>query len=248
MGGNPATIRLGVVKPTTTSGSLADLRALLPGDIEMIPEYMGFAYKSLDEFRQSMPVYADKVAALAAKGCDLIHPEGAPPFMLQGLAKETRIIGEWEARHGIPVFTTGSTQVAAMRALGISRFVGITPFAGELAEAFRQYFTDAGFDVLFMGKPIDETEDVYGLRPEQIRDRVIEATRTVGGDSQALYILGSDWRVLDVLDDLEAALNVPVLHPVVVRCWYILTQLGRRQPITGHGRLLAAMPPFAAPL
>jgi maleate isomerase len=194
-----------------------------------------------------MPVYADKVAALAAKGCDLIHPEGAPPFMLQGLAKETRTILDWEARHGIPVFTTGSTQVAAMRALGISRFVGITPFAGELAEAFRQYFTDAGFDVLFMGKPVDETEDVYGLSTEQIRDRVIAATRTVGGESQALYILGSDWRVLDVLDDLEKALNVPVLHPVVVRCWYILTQLGRSAPIEGNGRLLAAMPPFAAP-
>ncbi len=247
MAGNPATIRLGVVKPTTASGSLADLAALLPGDIEMIAEYMGFAYKSLDEFRQAMPVYADKVAALAAKGCDLIHPEGAPPFMLQGLAKETRTILDWEARHGIPVFTTGSTQVAAMRALGISRFVGITPFAGELAEAFRQYFTDAGFDVLFMGKPVDETEDVYGLSTEQIRDRVIESTRTVGGDSQALYILGSDWRVLDVLDGLEEVLNVPVLHPVVVRCWYILTQLGRSAPIEGNGRLLAAMPPFAAP-
>jgi maleate isomerase len=247
MAGKPATIRLGVVKPTTTSGSLADLAALLPGDIEMIAEYMGFAYRSLDEFRQAMPVYADKVAALAAKGCDLIHPEGAPPFMLQGLAKETRTILDWEARHGIPVFTTGSTQVAAMRALGISRFVGITPFAGELAEAFRQYFTDAGFDVLFMGKPVDETEDVYGLSTEQIRDRVIAATRTVGGESQALYILGSDWRVLDVLDDLEKALNVPVLHPVVVRCWYILTQLGRSAPIEGNGRLLAAMPPFAAP-
>ena len=247
MTAKPGTVRLGVVKPTLTSNSLADLAALLPDDIEMIAEYMGFAYKSLDEFRQAMPVYAEKVAALAAKGCDLIHPEGAPPFMLQGFAAEARTIGEWEARHGIPVFTTGSTQVAAMRALGIARFVGITPFAGELGEAFRRYFTDAGLDVLSMGKPVDGAEDVYDLTTEQIRDRVIVAYRAVPGDSQALYILGSDWRVLDVLDDLEAALGVPVLHPVLVRCWYILTQLGRRQPMAGHGRLLAAMPPFAAP-
>ena len=240
------TIRLGVVKPTTTSKSLEDLQALLPGDIEMIPEYTGFQYKSLDEFRSSMPIYAEKVAALAAQGADLIHPEGAPPFMLQGFAAEAGYIKEWEERHGVPVFTTGSTQVAALKALGVKRFVGYTPFAGELAEAFRKYFTDAGFTVLYMGKPIEETGDVYDLTTEEIRDRIIAAFAKEPAGAQALYILGSGWRVLDVIDELEAVLDVPVLHPVVVRCWYIRTQLGRREPIQGHGRLLAAMPPFAS--
>ena len=236
---------LGVVKPTTTSNSLADLQALLPDDIEMIPEYTGFQYKSLDEFRNSMPIYAEKVAALAAKGADLIHPEGAPPFMLQGLAEESRLIGEWQANHGVPVFTTGTTQVAAMRALGIERFVGYTPFAGELAEAFRQYFIDSGFDVLSMGKPVADSADVYDLTTEGIRDHIIDAFGKEQGTPQALYILGSGWRVFDVIEEIEAAIGVPVLHPVAVRCWYILTTLGRAAPIAGHGRLLATMPRMA---
>ncbi len=239
------TVKIGVIKPTTTSNSLADLAGLLPDDIELVPEYMGFAYKSLDEFRASMPIYAEKVAALAAKGVDLIHPEGAPPFMLQGFAAEARYIEEWQARHGIPVFTTGTTQVAALRALGVERFVGYTPFAGELAEAFRQYFTDAGLTVLSMGKPVADEEDVYGLTTEGIRDRIITAFGKEPGDPQALYILGSDWRVFDVIEDVETAIGVPLLHPVVVRCWYILTRLGRAAPIAGHGQLLAAMPPCA---
>jgi maleate isomerase len=246
MANESGTIRLGVIKPTTTSHSLDDLAALLPGDIEMIPEYMGFAYKSLDEFRAAMPAYAEKVASLVAQGADLVHPEGAPPFMLQGLQAETGYVREWEARHGVPVFTTGTTQVAALKALGIERFIGLTPFSGELAEAFRQYFTDAGFEVLFMGKPVEEAGDVYDLGTAEILERIVAAYRSVPGDSQALYILGSGWRVLDVLEEIEATLDVPVLHPVVVRCWYILTKLGRARPIEGHGRLLAAMPPFAA--
>ena len=241
----PETIRLGVIKPTTTSNSLNDLRGLLPDDIEMIPEYMGFAYRSLDEFRQAMPTYEEKVAALAAKGCDLIHPEGAPPFMLQGFAAETRYIEEWQARHGVPVFTTGSTQVAAMKALGIERFVGYTPFAGELAQAFRQYFSDAGFEVLAMDKPLADADDVYDHTIDDIGTGIITSFRAVPGDAQVLYILGSDWRIFDIIERLEAALDVPVLHPVVVRCWYILTELGRTAPILGHGRLLATMPPFA---
>ncbi|MDH3242898.1 MAG: hypothetical protein OEO83_19760, partial [Alphaproteobacteria bacterium] len=161
-------VRLGVVKPKLHPKSTEDLAALLPADIEMIPEYIGFAYGSLDEFRNAMPTYEEKVAALAAQNCDLIHPEGAPPFMMQGFAAEAGYIRKWEAAYRVPVFTTGSTQVAAMRALGIKRFVGYTPFAGVLAEAFARYFTDAGFEVLSMGKPIADEEDVYQLTTEGI--------------------------------------------------------------------------------
>jgi maleate isomerase len=238
------TVRIGVVKPTLTSKSLDDLKALLPPDIELVSEYMGFQYRSMDEFHKAMPIYDEKVNSLAAQGVDMIHPEGAPPFMVHGRAEETRRINEWEARHGVPVFTTGTTQVAAMKALGVTRFAGFTPFAGELAEAFRRYFIDAGFDVLAMGKAVGDDESVYELPIAAVQERIVEAFKAVPGDPQALYILGSDWRVIDVMEALEEELGVPVLQPVVVRCWYILNTLGRTDPIPGHGRLLASMPPL----
>lgn len=238
------TVRVGVIKPTLTSNSLNDLAALLPSDIALVPEYMGFAYRSLDEFRNAMPIYAEKVAALAAKGCDMIHPEGAPPFMLQGLAEETRLIAEWEQRHKVPVFTTGSTQVAAMKALGVKRFVGLTPFSGELAEAFARYFRNAGFDVLGMGKPVPEDKDVYQMTIQEVQAGIVKSFKETPGNPQALYILGSDWRIFDVMTALEKELGVPVLQPVVVRCWYILQKLKRKAAFDRHGRLLAEMPPL----
>ncbi len=238
--------RIGVIKPTTTSRSLQDLRELLPKGVELIDEQMRFGYRSLDEFRNAMPAYAEKVANLATKGVDMIHPEGAPPFMLQGLAEETRLIDEWRQRHGVPVFTTGSTQVAAMKALGVHRFTGFTPFAGELAEAFARYFTDAGFTVLFMGKPVADDKNVYDLTTPEIKARILDAFAGTPKGAEALYILGSDWRVLDVAGTIEDALAIPVLHPVLVRCWYIRRMLGLDAPLQGHGRLLAEMPPLPA--
>lgn len=238
------TARVGVIKPTLTSRSLQDLKDLLPEGIELVDEQMGFAYRSLDEFRQAMPAYAEKVARLAANGVDMIHPEGAPPFMLQGLAEETHLIGEWRKRHGVPVFTTGSTQVAAMKALGVKRFVGFTPFSGELADAFARYFSDAGFTVLAMGKPVGDDESVYKLAVAEIGKRIVEAFSRAPAGAEALYILGSDWRALDVIEEVEVKLGIPVLHPVRVRLWYICRTLGRNAPMAGHGRLLAAMPPL----
>lgn len=238
----PGPTRIGVIKPTTTSNSLRDLAALLPDDIELVPEYMGFAYRDLDEFAKAMPTYAAKIASLAAKGCHMIHPEGAPPFMLQGLAEETRLLAEWEARHKVPVFTTGTTQVAAMRALGIRRFAGFSPFDGALAAAFARYFRDAGFDVLAMGHPDTGARDLYALPLDELRKAIVDACRAVPGQPEALYLLGSEWRALDVIEAVEADLGIPVLHPVVVRCWYILRRLGRAAHIDHSGRLLREMP------
>lgn len=240
---NAKPVRIGCVKTTITSKSLGDLEALLPSDIEIVPEYMGFTYSG-DEFANAMPIYAEKITALAAKGVDLIHPEGAPPFMLQGLAEETRLIGEWQARHRVPVFTTGTTQVAALHALGIQRFAGISPFEGALANAFKRYFEDAGFDVLSMDRPGARDRDAFKLSPDEIHASVVDAVRAVPGKPQALYILGSSWRVIDVIEDLEKDLGIPVLHPVVVRCWYILQCLGRQMRFERKGHLLQDMPPL----
>ena len=236
--------KVGVIKPTVGSSSLGDLEKILPKDIELEEEYMAFQYRSKDEFANCMPAYSQKVDILAAKGCEIIHPEGAPPFMLAGIEEETRLINEWEKKHKVPVFTTGTTQVAALKACGVKQFVGYTPFTGELSEAFRVYFKKAGFEPMGMENLADDMPALYRMNGKELGERMIRDFRKMPGKPQALYILGSGWRALDAIDELEKALDVPVLHPVVVRCWYILRMLGRSAPIRGHGRLLATMPPL----
>jgi maleate isomerase len=60
-------------------------------------------------------------------------------------------------------------------------------------------------------------------------------------NAEAIYLLGSGWRVLPIIDMLEQDLGVPVIHPVPARCWEIQRRLSVRQPVPGYGRLLAEM-------
>ncbi|MEE8517256.1 MAG: hypothetical protein V3T02_11505 [Alphaproteobacteria bacterium] len=233
--------KVGVVKPTKTSNSFQDLVDLMPG-VEFISRYLDIRNYSVEEFETIMPVYDRMVAELAAEGVDLIHPEGAPPFMIQGLQFERERVKTWLDTYQRPVFTTGMTQLAAMKALGIEKFMGLTPFLGVLADAFTRYFTDAGFEVLAMGRPTAEGQDINALSPQEIYDLIVRSFKDQPGAPEALYILGSNWRAFDVIDELERELGVPLLHPVAVRCWYISKQLGMTDPISGHGRLLAEMP------
>src|SRR5436190_20279049 len=141
---------VGVIKPTMRPGSLEEFIRLLPEGIGVIPLFLNIHEGTESEFKSVLDPIEAKVKELADLNVDLIHPEGAPPFMVQGFAGERDIIKRWEDAHGVPIVTAPQTQVEAMRAMDIASFVGVTYFEGELNEILTGYFRDAGFDVQAM--------------------------------------------------------------------------------------------------
>ena len=96
---------LGCVKPTMRPGGLEELIRMLPEGIGVIPLFLGIKEGSTDEFKRMIAPYEPLVAQLAEAGCDLIHPEGAPPFMLLGHKGEAELLKKWERKYKVPMFT-----------------------------------------------------------------------------------------------------------------------------------------------
>jgi hypothetical protein len=94
----------------------------------VIPVYAGIKQHTEQGYLDALETYHERVAELAKIGVDLMHPEGGPPFMVRGYKSEQEIVGQWEEKYKMPIFTSGMTQAAALRALGIKRFVGCTYF------------------------------------------------------------------------------------------------------------------------
>ncbi len=234
---------VGSVWPTNRTGVLGDqeLDPKLPPSIRLVHRSMGFTQGTQAEFRASMPGYEAKAAELAALGPDLIRVIGAPPFMLLGYEGEGAAISAWESRYGIPMVTSGQNHVRAFRTLGVRKLVGASYLPEELNAVFRAYLTDAGFEVLGMEGIDVPFADVPKVPSSEIhRQLAAMFTRHPGGE--CLYMLGSAWKTLDIIDPLEASLGVPVVHALPARCWETQMRLGVRQPIPGYGRLLAEMP------
>lgn len=232
---------VGVIKPTMRPGPLEEFIRLLPQGIGVIPLFLKIQRGTEEEFREVLSAYEAKVTELAELKVDLIHPEGAPPFMVHGYRGEQQIIAEWEKKHKLPIVTAGMTQVEAMRALKVKKIVGVTYFSGQINETFSAYFREAGFEVLAMeGIPV-AFEDVGRLSSQEVYAHTRKAfLRHCGAD--AIYMLGSGWRTLDIIAPLEQDLQVPVIHPVPARVWAIQKRLHVRQPVNGFGCLLAEMP------
>jgi len=232
---------LGDIKPTHRPGSLEDFIRLLPEGIGVIPMTVGIRSGTEQEFRDVLEIYRQKIAELAELGSQLIHIGGAPPMMVHGLAGEDRIVRDLESRHGVPISTSGRSQTEAMRSLGIGSFVGVTYFPDNLNQIFTRYFTDAGFKVEAMEGIDVPFKDVGRLSGEEIYAHTKKAFLK-HPDAEAVYMLGSGWRLLKTVRLLEQDLQVPVIYALACKLWHVQKMFRVREPIKNCGRLLEDLP------
>lgn len=234
---------MGLIKPTHRPGSLEETIRLLPEGIGVIPTTVGIKEGNAKEFQAVLDIIESKVQEMAELSVDLVAPAGAPPFMVHGYAGERDILKRWEDTYGVPVITSGVTQVEAMRALGVERIVGLTYFPDDLNQLFAQYFVDAGFTVLGMEGVDVAFDQVQRLASQEIYARA-KAAFLRHRDAEMIYLLGAGWRILDIVQLLEEDLEVPVLHSVPARVWHTQRHflIGKRTP--GFGQLLSRLPPL----
>jgi maleate isomerase len=188
-----------------------------------------------------MPGYEAKAAELAGMGAHLVRPSGAPPFMLLGYQREKELIAGWEKKYNVPMFTSGQNHVRALRTLGMKKFVGASYFPEKMNNVFARYFTDAGFEVLAM----EGIDSPFAAVPSVPPERILEFMKRVAAkhkDADGIYMLGSAWKTVGIIDRLEKDTGLTVVHAGPARAWETQLRLGLRHKIPGYGRLLAEMP------
>lgn len=137
--------------------------------------------------------------------------------------------------NGIPVTTTSSASVAALRATGARRISFVSPYVPEIAERGRRYFSESGFDVLNAnGMNIDSDHDIGRVTPEAVYSF---ARQSVSADADAVFISCTNLQTVNVIAVLEEDLGIPVISAVQASFWQCLRIAGVRDHIGGFGRL-----------
>jgi maleate cis-trans isomerase len=126
--------------------------------------------------------------------------------MLLGFKGEAELLKKWEKEYKLPFFTSGSNHVRALRALKAKKIVGATYFVGGINDLFAKYFVEAGFDVLGMEGMKVDFDKVGQLSAEQVYAHVKQAFLK-HRKADAIYLLGTGWRVLPIIDLLEQDLG-----------------------------------------
>jgi maleate cis-trans isomerase len=233
---------VGIVRPTQRTGGYVELLRIMPQGVRLIPLCLDVRRGAFEEFKAAIPAYEEKVAELSRMGVDAINPSGVPPFMVLGYANEQDLIRKWEDTYNTRIFTSGTSNIDAMRAYKVKRMLGATYFGGDINRIYGQYFVDAGFECLEMaGMEGVAFDQVPQLPSERVYAFIKDAFRR-NDTAEAIYMLGPAWRTLDLVERLEKEFGVPVFHAVPVQCWDIQRHLNIREPVQGFGRLIAEMP------
>ncbi len=189
---------VGMINPTMRPGVTEEVIRLLPEGIACIPLFLNIRRGTEDEFKTMMPHYEKAIAQLAQVGCDLIHPHGAPPFMVQGRKREAVLVKQWEKKYKTPIFTVAQNHVRALNALKAKSIVGATYFPAKLNAVFAKYMRDAGFNVRGMDGIDVPFDKVQELAAEQVYVHIKKSFLKHKG-ADAIYMLGSGWRTLNII-------------------------------------------------
>ena len=231
---------VGLIKPTMRPGSMEETVRLLPDGVGMIPIHQNVRAGTVDEFEAAIQGYHDHALTLAEAGVNLIHHSGTPPFMMQGYKGEAALIKKWEREMGVPHFTANQNIVRSMKAFGVKRMIGVS-YSKLQNDLTIDYMTQAGFDVLAM-EPLEVPFEKAGeISPHAVyslvRDTFLKHPR-----AEAVYLQGNAWRLLSIVEMMEADFGIPVIETCCSLVWEIQKRFHIREPRDGCGRLLREMP------
>ncbi len=168
-----------------------------------------------------------------------------PEYLLMGMSSETfwggregalRFVEEMQERAGLPV-TTGAISVQEALALyGARRISVVTPYQRVGDEQVEKFLADCGYEVVrLVGLKCESAHAIAQLSEE----RVEPVLRGLDGDDvDAIVQVGTNFSMIGLADEMERALDKPVIAINAANIWHALRHAGIDTQFDGFGSLL----------
>jgi len=244
-------LRVGYATPHPLNDTLQyDFHLVAPPGIMMMTAGLEIGDYSREAVEDQLPVLDRRIESLMRRGAQRIVVSGVPVAVALGMERMRRLLSDITAKWGVPADTDLEAIIAAVKHLGGRRVALATRWEPPVNKALVSYLADAGLEtagVANSGRSMAENaelDDETGIRLAIDLGR--EALNKDGG-AEALIMPGGRWLTLGAVVELEDEFSVPVIVNHTASLWAALNAAGIREPISGWGRLLATLHPYARP-
>ena len=234
--------RIGLLVPSSNSTVEPEFYRALPASVTLHVARLFLTQISPDSIRAMVEDMEAQSRNLASADVDVIVLGATAPSFLNGLGYDREVIARIEAAAGKPATTTSTALIEALRYLGVTRVVLGSAY-DETVNALACNFLEAhGVEVL-EAHGLDLVDNLVVGRLEV--SSTYELARSIDRpDAEALVLACTNWRTMDVLDQLERELGKPVLSTTQVSLWAALRMVGGIDGLAGYGQLLRAITPL----
>jgi maleate cis-trans isomerase len=232
--------RIGYIAPTVIEVVAYDFYRFAPEGIGLTGVTCGIDDWRPDEFEKGLAQVAASAAYLGSRGVDFIIHGGGPLVVARGPGYEQSIVRDIEAASKVRATTAVRAGMETLRAVGARNIAIASPYPRRHNDALRGYLGANGFAVVHDAAMDLPFKEMQNLPPPAIKEFAAAALGKAK-DCDALYLPCPQWQAAQVVDELErdtGKLVIAYTHA----CFFIAFRaMSVRDPIHGHGRLLASL-------
>ena len=237
--------RIGLFVPSSNTTVEPEFYRALPPEVTLHVARLfltQIAPGSIENVMRDLEVQARN---LASADVDVLVLGATAPSFLKGLGYDREIIAKIEAATGKRATTTSTALIEALRHLGASKIVLGAAYDDKVNAIAKRFLEASGVQVLdAQGLGLVDNL-VVGRLPAT---SALELARKIDRpDAEAIVLACTNWKSMDVIEQLESELGKPVISTTQVSIWMALRMIGWTKPITGFGRLLREIAPDRSP-
>lgn len=231
-------VHIGILSPATPNRPhFKSLENILPPSVTIAHEGLGLLGDSYQDLAGKEDVIIDRAH-------ELVREHDVEGLMLTGgfvTLFNPGIEAKVADAIGLPVVSAISSAVAALTAFGAKSVLLMTPFDRASNERIKTHVDNLGF-TLQLGPSFDNRipGTSLNLSPDQLFDLVEETFKK--NPAQAIYFQGATMDPLPIIQRIEDALAVLVITSNSAMIWSLLSKLGLKYSVRGHGQLLREWP------
>jgi len=223
--------------PAATEVFPYEFYRIVPDGVTLVINTLPLVDRTGDEVDRAYEVSLNVAHAMARAGVDLFCFGGLPINASRGFANAAEMAKATEQEIGIPVITSLSSQLDALRVLG-SRRVGIVqPYDDSHGERHMAYIREMGLEPVGWVS-LGTTFIRLGQMDEEI---VLDAARLLcraHPEMDTVYMFCPHYAVINTIETLEREFGVTVMTSLQAIVWNALRRCGVDDRIDGYGRLL----------
>lgn len=154
---------------------------------------------------------------------DVLVFGGTSASFLHGTAWDEMLIEKMRDWTKVPVTTTSTASISALRSVGAEKIGLVTPYTRQVLARAEAFFEDNGFPVASsVGLNITNDWELAEVPLENVYEMCLEIDSS---DVSAIFISCTNFRSVGALAAVEDALGKPVVSAVQASFWHCLRKL-----------------------
>lgn len=213
---------------------------VVPKGVTLVITTLAVADVTAEEVDRSYKISLEAAKDMARVGVDLMVLGGVPINLSRGFDHVDDLIRDTQKSIGVPVTTSITAQLDAMRQTGAKRIAVAHPFPPDDQE---QLFTDIvghyGFELAGIkggGKGGRE----LGRIPLEMSIALCRALKRENPAADTMWLPCPHWACGEAIAQIEQELDVTVITANQAITWHALRRCGIADKLPGWGRLLEA--------